>query len=190
MSTIFDFSGETGSRSSTIGRFLAVLTWFCPEAQESLTRDQIDLLFYFVRKTAHVVEYALLTLLALRAVQQDRQEWEWRRGLLAALIAIAYACTDEWHQSFEVSRTADVKDVYIDTIGVLLASVLGWLWYRGKRDPVSQLERLGRLRERGVLPDEEFRRAKAQVLGQGYTSIQGTRATVDAPQESATLPSS
>jgi VanZ family protein len=166
MSTIFDLSGDTGSRSSTIGKFIAVLTWFWPEATEKLSRDQINLLFYLVRKGAHVVEYVLLTLLALRAIQQDRQEWQWRNALLAGLIALAYACADEWRQSFEISRTGDLKDVFIDSAGILMASVLGWLWYRGKRDPVAQLARLAKLRERGALTEDEFRLAKRKLLGE------------------------
>ena len=32
-------------------------------------------------------------------------------------------------------------------------------------DPVSQLERLGELREKGVVTGEEFEAAKAQLLG-------------------------
>jgi Short C-terminal domain len=33
-------------------------------------------------------------------------------------------------------------------------------------DDISKLERLGALRERGLLTDEEFRAAKARLLGQ------------------------
>jgi VanZ family protein len=39
--------------------------------------------------------------------------------------AIAYAASDEWHQSFVPGRTATAEDVAIDGIGVALAALAG-----------------------------------------------------------------
>jgi hypothetical protein len=73
-----------------------------------------------VRKLGHVSGYALLTAL-----------WWWalngvvRRPLLIAVaIAFAYACTDEFHQSFVSGRTGTPVDVGIDSIGMALASLM------------------------------------------------------------------
>jgi VanZ family protein len=71
-----------------------------------------------LRKLAHVTEYLILTLLLLRALH--------RSGLaltvpLAAAVALAYASSDEWHQSFVPGRTATPRDVAIDCIGIALA---------------------------------------------------------------------
>ena len=67
-----------------------------------------------LRKAAHMLEYGVLWLL-------------WRRALgsgssaLAAAIAIAYAVSDEYHQSFVEGRVGSPVDVLIDASGVALA---------------------------------------------------------------------
>ena len=67
-----------------------------------------------LRKFAHVCEYLVLTLLLRRALPP----------LAAALVALAYAASDEWHQTFVPGREGAPRDVAIDGIGITLASVL------------------------------------------------------------------
>ena len=73
-----------------------------------------------LRKVGHVSGYALLTALwwwALRGVIG-------RPLLIAVCIAFAYACTDEFHQTFVSGRTGTPVDVAIDSIGMALAALL------------------------------------------------------------------
>ena len=73
-----------------------------------------------VRKLGHVTGYALLTALwwwALRGVTA-------RPLLIAVCIAFAYACTDEFHQTFVSGRTGTPVDVAIDSIGMAIAALL------------------------------------------------------------------
>jgi VanZ family protein len=83
------------------------------------------------RKLGHVSGYALLTALwwwALRGVAA-------RPLLIAVCIALAYACTDEFHQSFVHGRTGTPVDVGIDAIGMAIAaSVIVWWRGRAKRE--------------------------------------------------------
>ena len=68
-----------------------------------------------LRKAAHVVEYAILGALLLRALERE----------LPALVAgVAYACTDEIHQHFVPGRNGSPLDLLIDAAGVLLGVVL------------------------------------------------------------------
>jgi VanZ family protein len=72
------------------------------------------------RKLGHVTGYALLTALwawALRGVVR-------RPVLVAVCIALAYACTDEFHQTFVRGRTGTPVDVGIDAIGMAIAVAL------------------------------------------------------------------
>ena len=65
--------------------------------------------------------YALLALAYLRTFDDDISKWK-----LIWLLAILYAASDEFHQSFVAGRGATVMDVGIDSIG----AGLGLLWAR------------------------------------------------------------
>jgi VanZ family protein len=68
-----------------------------------------------LRKAAHMAEYGLLWLLWWRA-------FGYRNAGAVAAIAIAYAATDEFHQSFVEGRNGTPVDVLIDAAGVALAA--------------------------------------------------------------------
>ena len=68
-----------------------------------------------LRKLAHTAEYALLGVLALRAV---------RSAPVAVLFASAYAVTDEVHQTFVRGRHGSPVDWLIDTVGAALGVAL------------------------------------------------------------------
>ncbi|MEA2125363.1 MAG: hypothetical protein QOI80_2145 [Solirubrobacteraceae bacterium] len=70
-----------------------------------------------LRKAAHMVEYGALALLWWRALRT-------RSLLPAAAIAVAYAITDEYHQTFVEGRHGAPVDVLIDGAGVALAIYL------------------------------------------------------------------
>ena len=67
---------------------------------------------YFIRKCAHLTEYAMLALLLWRAVRKpvknDPRPWIWREARLALLLVVLYAASDEFHQLFVPSRDAAV----------------------------------------------------------------------------------
>jgi VanZ family protein len=128
MAFIFGMSTRVGSSESTSGVFDAIVNWLWP----SLSPPERKLVFYLCRKAGHVLEYTILSMLAVRAVQQDRAAWQWRAAGTAVLLAILYAASDEWHQRFVPSRTSDWHDVLIDTAGVALGIGLTWLRYRDK----------------------------------------------------------
>jgi VanZ family protein len=73
-----------------------------------------------LRKLAHVTEYLILTLLLLRALHRTRVALA---APVAIVTALAYASSDEWHQSFVPGRTATPRDVAIDCIGIALATL-------------------------------------------------------------------
>jgi VanZ family protein len=68
-----------------------------------------------LRKGAHTTEYAILGALLLRALE---------RRLPAAAAAIAYAATDELHQTFVRGRHGSPVDVGIDALGVVAGILL------------------------------------------------------------------
>ena len=68
-----------------------------------------------LRKLAHLVEYAVLGALLLRAL---------RREPAAIALGSLYAVTDEIHQSFVAGRHGSPLDWLIDTLGVVAGVVL------------------------------------------------------------------
>ena len=70
-----------------------------------------------LRKAAHMAEYGLLWLLWWRA-------FGYRNAAAAAGIAIAYAVTDEFHQTFVEGRHGTPVDWAIDTAGAAAGVVL------------------------------------------------------------------
>jgi VanZ family protein len=73
-----------------------------------------------LRKLAHVTEYFVLTALLLRALRRSQVT---SAVAVAIVAALAYAASDEWHQSFVPGRTATPRDVAIDGIGIALAAI-------------------------------------------------------------------
>ncbi len=77
---------------------------------------------FFLRKGAHVFEYTVLTTLLFRALRRTWGLWTWARcAAVAATLAVVYASSDEYHQSFVPGRGPSVRDVLIDTVGVVIA---------------------------------------------------------------------
>jgi VanZ family protein len=95
-------------------------------SQETVSNTWQVVWWIFV-KGYHVLEYTVLTLLLIAAFPVLR-----RYPLGAAGIAIAYACTDEFHQTFVPHRGGHVSDVIIDSLGVVIALVVHFLVQRRK----------------------------------------------------------
>ena len=74
---------------------------------------------FIIKKSAHLLGYALLALAYLRAFDNDISKWR-----MIWLLAFLYAASDEFHQSFVAGRGATMMDVGIDSIG----AGLGLLW--------------------------------------------------------------
>ena len=70
-----------------------------------------------LRKAAHMAEYGLLWYLWQRALR-TRTPWP------AAAITLAYAASDEFHQTFVEGRHGSPLDVLIDAAGVAIAVAL------------------------------------------------------------------
>ena len=110
-----DLSGET---SGALARLVldAISLLFGADTAAAIRPDTLNL---FVRKAAHVAEYAVLFCLYRRAL---RIEGAKRPSLCALLLCAAYAATDEFHQAFVADRGPSPVDVCIDMLG----ACMGW----------------------------------------------------------------
>jgi len=123
--------GESFNRSSRI--IGPLVQWLFPEAAP----QTVENLVVAVRKLAHVTEYACCAILLWRALRRhtarDTRPWTWREPALAQIIVIAYAITDEVHQSFVPGRQGAAMDVLLDSLGGLLGLAAIWLAGRWSR---------------------------------------------------------
>ena len=98
---------------------------FALSAQPDLTSGlgTIDLVG---RKIVHMAEYALLCFLWWRALRTVLPP---PRALAVALaVTVAYACTDELHQTFVDGRKGTPVDVAIDAVGAGAAALAIRRW--------------------------------------------------------------
>jgi len=127
MALIFSASGDAKSYQHTSTLFEPLLNWLFPQ----MPPTQIEALHHLFRKCGHLTEYAVLALSLWRAIHQPQKKsprpWSWAEAGLALAIVFLYAASDELHQSFVPSRTAQISDVLIDTAGGAAALAVLWL---------------------------------------------------------------
>lgn len=100
---------------------------FALSAQEDLSSG-LGTLDLIGRKLIHAGEYALLAFLWWRVA---REHLAVRAAIVAAaLVALVYAASDEYHQSFVEGRHGTPVDVLIDGVGIALVSYV--LWQRAR----------------------------------------------------------
>ena len=96
--------------------------------------DTIHFLHHIIRKLAHVTEYFVLGLLLFRAIRSELHEMRMRRFVFYGLLALALSAgLDEYHQTFNPTRTASAADVGIDLFGGFLGLCTMVLWNRFKQ---------------------------------------------------------
>jgi len=108
-------------------RWLPLLLWmgaiYLVSAQPSDSLPNIGAWDLLVKKGAHFTAYAVLAVLACRVSRGWKRPFLW-----AFLIAVLYAATDEFHQTFVLGRNGNIWDVMIDTSGVLFGLCTYKLW--------------------------------------------------------------
>lgn len=121
LTLIFVNSTDLMSAEHTSRIIEPLLRWLYPTISP---RTMAEVQFY-LRKAAHVSEYAILAALLYRALGNTILRG---RALLSAAIVLLvcslYAVTDEFHQSFVPSRTASARDVAIDSAGALIGLLI------------------------------------------------------------------
>lgn len=129
MCVIFAFSAQTKEESSVVSEgfsYRIVNTtglFFHLHLDEEQLREIAAAIEYFVRKAAHMTEFAILAVLFYIWLARWGME-RIRRGCLAAFLTMLYACSDEFHQLFVAGRSGRISDVLIDSAGAVLGMVL------------------------------------------------------------------
>ncbi len=118
---------------SILWRWLPAVLWmavlFGASATPSRDIPTFGVVDYLVKKGGHMLGYAVLALLLRRALG-----WQSGRTWLAWLVAVLYALTDEFHQSFVPGRHPALFDAFIfDGGGAALALLISVWWSRRRQ---------------------------------------------------------
>jgi VanZ family protein len=115
MLVIFLASGDMMSAEHTSRFLVPFLRWL----KSDISAETLAQIHFFVRKAAHLTEYAILALLLCRAIFRGTN-LKWSRAILFAsawVACVLLAAGDEFRQSFVESRGASLWDVMIDSAG-------------------------------------------------------------------------
>ena len=105
---------------------------FALSATPNLRFAQTETVDFIVRKAGHMAVFGIFAILLWRAISLSRRRWA---ILFSFGLTVAYAASDEFHQSFIVGRHPSPVDVSIDATGALiaLAALAIWLQYWARR---------------------------------------------------------
>jgi VanZ family protein len=127
---IFFASTDSLSATNTSRIIRPLLLWLSPGISEAAINE----VHFLVRKAAHFTEYAVLALLAARALRTSpRRGLSGRWWLISFALVACVALSDEYPQSFVPSRTASVYDSLLDTAGGATALACAALWLALRR---------------------------------------------------------
>jgi len=124
MALIFLGSTDLMSAEHTSRFITPFLRWLMPD----ISTAAIAQVHFYVRKAAHLTEYAVLALLLLRALRPALDGFR-SRATVTLICAVLFAAVDEFHQSFVASRTASFGDVSIDSLGAIVGLLICGMTY-------------------------------------------------------------
>ncbi|MDA1186152.1 MAG: VanZ family protein [Acidobacteria bacterium] len=80
-------------------------------------------------KSLHALAYLGLSVVVVRALVGGLpRRIDSSTAVVAIVIAVAYAASDEVHQMFVPGRTADVLDLLADACGAIVGTAVCWAW--------------------------------------------------------------
>ena len=126
MIVIFSFSSADANKST--GTSDKVITTMI-EIKDKITNNEtpnnekeiiVKNSSFYIRKIAHITEYLILGFLTFNLLKQ----YSVTNIYYAIGLSILYSCTDEFHQLFISGRSGSIRDILIDSIGILIGTYL------------------------------------------------------------------
>ena len=143
MMIIFAFSNQKAIDSSNLSNGLIdrtvvkVYKVFYGDISKEKEEVIIEKYSYPIRKLAHYSLYFILGILSFLVIVDYKNNK--KLILYSMLICFLYACTDEFHQLFVYGRSAEIKDVLIDSFGSLTSILLcNFIYLKNKIKKVNK----------------------------------------------------
>ena len=122
MIVIFSFSSADANKStSTSDKVITTMI----EIKDKITNNEtpnnekeiiVKNSSFYIRKIAHITEYLILGFLMFNLLKQ----YSVTNIYYAIGLSILYSCTDEFHQLVISGRSGSIRDVVIESIGILI----------------------------------------------------------------------
>jgi len=96
-----------------------------PDLKTDLKQD------FLLRKIAHMVEFGILCFLVVCALSKENLDIK-KIIIYSIIFSLFYALTDEYHQTFIEGRQGTLRDVGIDSIGILIAGLVCYIKNKGR----------------------------------------------------------
>lgn len=120
---IFYMSAQPVYKSNKLSRGIAegivkIVEKVSPDIDVSIAR-----LNHYLRKMAHFFCYMVLGMLTMKVLKKIGVSGK-KRIIIALIVCVLYAITDEFHQLFVPGRGAQVRDVIIDGVGAVVGILM------------------------------------------------------------------
>lgn len=108
-----------GKTLKKVVRFLPAISWmlimFYFSSHQTSDLGKTATTSFFIYKSFHLIEYALLTILLFFALKEIKY---------SIMIAYLYGMSDELHQTITSGRTGCIRDTLIDLLGIIIGAIL------------------------------------------------------------------
>ena len=128
--TIFNFSSQDSKKSSetssvVVDKVVDTISTVNKKAKKEDLRKGVT---FWVRKSAHFSIYALLGIWTMLFLNTFDNLTTGKKIMICVIFGLAYAISDEFHQSFVSGRSMELRDMIIDTCGCFVGSgILGMI---------------------------------------------------------------
>lgn len=132
MSVIFMFSNKNANSSdnSSKGLIYNVVSIYAKTFNKNIDKEElVNKLNHPVRKLAHFTLYFILGFFVYHVFLYSKYKW---KNIPTFIVCFLYSISDEVHQMFIPGRAGQVKDVLIDSSGVLAILLIIYIFNKLK----------------------------------------------------------
>lgn len=123
MILVFYFSNQVAQNSSELSGGLTRKILEVLHMLEGKTMEQQEIIETTIRKLAHFFLYALGGILILLHINLYKIT-DKRKVIISWILGTTYAITDEIHQLFVQGRSGEIRDICIDSLGIITGIVV------------------------------------------------------------------
>lgn len=122
MVCVYKFSAENGQKSSGTSTGITIKIVNIITGYKQITEEEklelVQIIHPIIRKIAHYILYMAGGILIINYL--DILKFEQKKKIIySIIIGMLYAISDEIHQYFVPNREMQIKDVFIDTLGII-----------------------------------------------------------------------